>query len=192
MPFQNSNGFNQNASSGEKKKTNFPVGKLYGTNGIMNISIWNSDSAVYTILTIKQTIGKDPSTGQPAYEQKAPNELPRVFLNAEFLRLLVEGMRSVKMESDSFTISPKHGTKLTIATNNHQVELTIETEKQGKRAITFNATPIGSANVNAQWINMGYLLDLAMKKALYAKIDPEEFATALSGYNTTTEEEVPI
>jgi hypothetical protein len=41
MPFQTSNGFNNqnNNASGEKKKTNFPVGRLWGSDAIMNISI---------------------------------------------------------------------------------------------------------------------------------------------------------
>ena len=66
--FNNGNsGMNQ---GGEKKKTNFRVGKVYGTDGTIDVSIWNSDKGgVYAILSCKAAVGKDPSTGANVYEQ---------------------------------------------------------------------------------------------------------------------------
>lgn len=193
MPFQNSNGFNNqnNNASGEKKKTNFPVGRLWGSDAIMNISIWNSDSAVYTIFSIKQAVGKDPSTGANVFEQKMPNELPRVFMNSDYLRALLTALKKADANNVNIAISPKHGTKMSIVGNNGQVKITVETEKQGSRTITFDPISCGSSNVNAAWFNMMELLDVAMKKALYAKLDPEEFGTAVASINVE-DYEAPI
>ena len=79
MAFQQANNNFGGQNQGEKKRTNFPLGRaIYGTDAQLKLSIWNSDSAMYTIFSIAQAVGKDPSTGANVYEQKAPNELPRV------------------------------------------------------------------------------------------------------------------
>ena len=61
MAFNNFNGnFNNNSNNGgePKKKSNFRVGKLYGSDGILDVSVWNSDKGgVYCILNIKQAVG---------------------------------------------------------------------------------------------------------------------------------------
>jgi hypothetical protein len=187
---QNFNGGNSN-QTGDKKKTNFPVGRLFGSDAVMNISVWNSDSAVYTILSIKQAVGKDPSTGANVYEQKAPNELPRVFLNPENLRAFIERAKDIDQNNINFTLPLKNGSKATVVGSaTGQIKITLETEKQGSRTVTFEAIPVGSTSINASWKNMIALLDVAMKKALYAKLDPEEFATALGA--SSSEEELPI
>ena len=119
MPWQNTNSqnyANQNQSSGDKKRTNFPVGRLFGSDGKLNVTIWNSDSAVYTIIAIAQSVGKDPTTGANVYEQKAPNELPRVFLNPENLETLLLGMNDIDINGTTTHVLPlKNGSKLTIA-----------------------------------------------------------------------------
>ena len=187
---QNFNGGNSN-QTGDKKKTNFPVGRLFGSDAVMNISVWNSDSAVYTILSIKQAVGKDPSTGANVYEQKAPNELPRVFLNPENLRAFIERAKDIDQNNINFTLPLKNGSKATVVGSaTGQIKITLETEKQGSRTVTFEAIPVGSTSINASWKNMIALLDVAMKKALFAKLDPEEFATALG--SSSSEEELPI
>lgn len=187
---QNFNGGNSN-QTGDKKKTNFPVGRLFGSDAVMNISVWNSDSAVYTILSIKQAVGKDPSTGANVYEQKAPNELPRVFLNPENLRAFIERAKEIDQNNINFTLPLKNGSKATVVGSaTGQIKITLETEKQGSRTVTFDAIPVGSTSINASWKNMNSLLDVAMKKALFAKLDPEEFATALG--TSSSEEELPI
>jgi len=184
---QNYNGGNSNNNmnqGGDKKRTNFPVGKVYGVDGLLTVTIWNSDSAVYTIFQIKQAIGKDPSTGANAFEQKAPSELPRVFMNPEYLRAFIE---AAKTQSE-IHISPKKGSKIDITgIKSNQIKITIETEKQGTRTITFDAIPCGEGSIRASWQNLMELLGIAMKKALFAKLDPEEFGMALASENTTEE-----
>lgn len=197
MPFQNSNGFNnQNGSQqGEKKRTNFPVGRLYATDAIMNITVWVSDSSVYTIFSMKQAVGKDPSTNANVYEQKMPNELPRIFMNPEFLRAFLEAAKQIDItKGGTFKVSPKRGSTMTVTgTTTGQVKITLETEK-GSRTATFEPIPCGDVNINSSWKNLITLCEVALKKGLFAKLDPEEFGNALaaSGSESGSEEELPI
>lgn len=194
MPWQNTNSqnyANQNQSSGDKKRTNFPVGRLFGSDGKLNVTIWNSDSAVYTIIAIAQSVGKDPTTGANVYEQKAPNELPRVFLNPENLETLLLGMNDIDINGTTTHVLPlKNGSKLTIAVNNGKVTLTTETQKQGSRSITFEPITFASSNINGNWNLFKKYLTIASNKALVAKLDPNEFAMVMG--QTTNDEEVPV
>lgn len=194
MPWQNTNSqnyANQNQSSGDKKRTNFPVGRLFGSDGKLNVTIWNSDSAVYTIIAIAQSVGKDPTTGANVYEQKAPNELPRVFLNPENLETLLLGMNDIDINGTTTHVLPlKNGSKLTIAVNNGKVTLTTETQKQGSRSITFEPITFASSNINGNWNLFKKYLTIASNKALVAKLDPNEFAMVMG--QTTSDEEVPV
>lgn len=194
MPWQNTNSqnyANQNQSSGDKKRTNFPVGRLFGSDGKLNVTIWNSDSAVYTIIAIAQSVGKDPTTGANVYEQKAPNELPRVFLNPENLETLLLGMNDIDINGTTTHVLPlKNGSKLTIAVNNGKVTLTTETQKQGSRSITFEPITFASSNINGNWNLFKKYLTIASNKALVAKLDPNEFAMAVG--QSTSDEEVLV
>lgn len=194
MPWQNTNSqnyANQNQSSSDKKRTNFPVGRLFGSDGKLNVTIWNSDSAVYTIIAIAQSVGKDPTTGANVYEQKAPNELPRVFLNPENLETLLLGMNDIDINGTTTHVLPlKNGSKLTIAVNNGKVTLTTETQKQGSRSITFEPITFASSNINGNWNLFKKYLTIASNKALVAKLDPNEFAMVMG--QTTSDEEVPV
>lgn len=202
MPFQNSsNGFNnQNNSQGEKKRTNFPVGRLFATDAVMDIRVWVTDSSVFTIFSAKQAVGKDPSTGANVYEQKMPNELPRIFLNPEFLRAFLEAAKSLDAATGAtgtITISPKKGSKMTVDISaTGQVKITLESDK-GTRTATFEPIPCGSTTINASWKNLIALCEVAMKKGLYAKLDPEEFGNALAAsavepMNENASAELPI
>lgn len=191
MPFQTNNNFggSPNNNQGDKKRTNFPVRRLYGSDGILDLSVWNSDSSVYTIFQIKQAIGKDPSTGANAYEQKAPSELPRVFLNPEYLRAFYDAAKSADINNLNLSISPKRGSKMTVVGSGSQVKITVETEKQGSRSVTFEGIPVGNSTVNASWKNLITVMEIALKKALRSKLDPDEFAMALFG---DSDDEAPI
>lgn len=193
MAFQTSNGFNnQNNSQGDKKKTNFPVGRLFGSDAKMNMSIWNSDSAVFTIIAIAQSVGKDPSTGANVYEQKAPNELPRIFLKPQDLAALVSFTKTLDINgSATYPFPQKNGSKMTISVNNAKVTITTETTKNGTRTITFDPETFGSINVNGNWNLFKHYLEIAYKKALFAKLDQEEFGMVVAAAESA-ESEVPI
>lgn len=191
MSFQSNNfgGNFNNQQDGEKKRTNFRLGRFYGSDGILDLSIWISNSAVYTIFQIKSAVGKDPSTGMNVYENKAPAEIPRVFMNPENLRALLE---AYKTGQDTIDISPKKGSRFTaIGINGSQIKITITEEKHPKpREITFDAIPVGNSNVqNSNWKNMMDILQIALKKALTTKLNPDEFGEATT---SSSDEELPI
>lgn len=189
---QNVNGFGNNSTNnqgGEKKKSNFRVGRIYGTDGTIDVSIWNSDKGgVYTILSIKSAVGKDPSTGANVYEQKMSGELPSIFMNLELIRAFLDGVKGHDVATLNFTIDTKRGSKLTMQGSADAVKITIENQKTGTRTITLDAVPIGNVNVHANVLNLISMIEICFKKALSNKLDPEEFAMAVN----TDDTEVPF
>jgi hypothetical protein len=187
--FGNNNTNNTNNQGGEKKKSNFRVGRIYGTDGTIDVSIWNSDKGgVYTILSIKSAVGKDPSTGANVYEQKMSGELPSIFMNLELIRAFLDGVKGHDVATLNFTIDTKHGSKLTMQGSADAVKITIENQKTGTRTITLDAVPIGNVNVHANVLNLISMIEICFKKALSNKLDPEEFAMAVN----TDDTEVPF
>lgn len=185
MAFQQTNqqfGNNNMNQGGEKKKTNFRVGKVYGTDGTVDVSVWNSDKGgCYTILSIKAAVGKDPSTGANVYEQKMSGELPSIFMNLEIVRAFLEGVKNQDPSTLNATIDTKRGSKMIINGQGSSVKLTIENQKTGNRTVTFDAIPVGNTNIHANWFNLIDMVDICYKKALLNKLDPDEFAMVMSG-----------
>lgn len=182
MAFMNGNGFNNqnnNNGNGEKQKTNFRIGKLYGEDGIMDVTMWASQTGIFTILTIKQAVGKDPSTGNNVYEQKMPNELPRLFMNTTKLDVLMRVMMENKPATANFTMDGK--SKVTVAGDGSKVKFTITDGNKGERSITFKSTNIGSTQVFPEWNILCEYLKICYKKALCNKLDPEEFSMVMGG-----------
>ena len=58
MGFQPNNNFNNmnNNQGGEKKKTNFRIGKIWGADGQLDVSVWVADTGARTILSIKSAV----------------------------------------------------------------------------------------------------------------------------------------
>ena len=187
--FGNNNTNNTNNQGGEKKKSNFRVGRIYGTDGTIDVSIWNSDKGgVYTILSIKSAVGKDPSTGANVYEQKMSGELPSIFMNLELIRAFLDGVKGHDVATLNFTIDTKRGSKLTMQGSADAVKITIENQKTGTRTITLDAVPIGNVNIHANVLNLISMIEICFKKALSNKLDPEEFAMVVN----TDDTEVPF
>jgi hypothetical protein len=177
------NNFSSQTTSGDtqKKRTNFPVGKIYGTDGQLSVSVWNSDKGgVYAIMGIKSAVGKDPSTGGNVYEQKMSGELPSIFMNTEILRALIEAMKDTKPENVAINIDTQRGSKMTINGSGASVKITIENQKTGTRTITLDSTPVGMTSINASYMNLLYMLNICFKKAINNKLDPDEFAMAVA------------
>jgi hypothetical protein len=187
MAFQTNNSFNSPAV-GEKKKTNFRVGKIYGSDGTIDVSIWNSDKGgCYTILSCKAAVGKDPSTGANVYEQKMSGELPSIFMNIEIVRALITGLKGRDPGTTNVSIDTKRGAKLSIVGNDSSVKITIDNQKTGTRTITLDAIPVGTKNIHANFLNLIDMLEICFKKAIRNKLDPEEFALAISDEVDTEE-----
>ena len=181
---QNSNGFNNGnlSNNGEKKKTNFKVGKIYGTDGTLDVSVWNSDKGgCYGIISARAAIGKDPSTGANAYEQKMSGELPSIFMNVELMRALVDGLKAQAPGTLNVSLDTKRGASMNIIGAGNSVKITIDNKKTGTRTITLDAVPVGNKNIHANFLNLIDMLDICFKKAIRNKLDPEEFSMAVGG-----------
>ena len=192
MAFANNNSFNNSNQNGEKKKTNFKIGKLWGSDGILDVSVWVSDTGVKTILAIKAAVGKDPSTGANVFEQKMPNELPRFFMNMDFTRALVSAIDATPdLGSLNVSLVKVGGSdKLTIVGQGNSIKMTIDTQKLGSRTITFDSIACGNKNVHATFETFVEYLKIAYRKALLNKLDPEEFGMAVGSGEDT--EDLPI
>lgn len=184
MAFQqtNYNGSNNSMNQGgEKKKTNFRVGKVYGTDGTIDVSIWNSDKGgVYAILSCKAAVGKDPSTGANVYEQKMSGELPSIFMNMELVCAFLEITKVADPSTMNISIDTKRGSKMSVVGSGSDVKITIDNTKTGTRTITLAATPVGSGNIHANFKNLCKMLEICYKKAIHNKLDPDEFGMAMS------------
>lgn len=192
MPFNTNNSFNNtNQNGGEKKKTNFRLGKVWGSDGQMDVSVWVADTGVRAILSIKAAVGKDPSTGANVLEQKMPNELPRFFMNIDLLRAFIDVVEATQdLGTLNVVLDKGNAGKLTVAGQGNAIKLTIDSQKQGSRTITFDSVSVGSTNVHAAFRNLTEYLKIAYKKALTNKLDPEEFGMAVGGGDN--DDDLPI
>lgn len=180
MAFNPTNNFNQSApQTGEKKKSNFRVGRIYGTDGTMDVSVWNSEKGgCYSILSIKSAVGKDPSTGANVYEQKMNSELPSIFMNTEIVRAFIEAAKTQKPETINMSVDTTKGAEISVVGNGNSIKITINNKKTGTRTITIDAVPTGSTYVHANFLNLIDMMDICFKKAIRNKLDPDEFAMA--------------
>jgi hypothetical protein len=184
MAFNNNNNFNSGNQGGEKKKTNFRIGKIWGSDGVLDVSIWLSDTGARAILSIKSAVGKDPSSGNNVFEQKMPNELPRFFLAANAMNALIGAVAATPdLGNANIVIDKGNNNKLTVMGQGNQIKLTIDSAKQGSRTITLDALNIGGKLVHADFNILIDYLKICYKKALTAKLDPEEFGMAVAAEN---------
>lgn len=193
MAFNQNNNFNNsNSNGGEKKKENFKIGKLWGSDGQLEVSMWVPPTGARAILRIKSVVGKDPSTGASVLEQKMPNELPGFFMDINVLKAFLV---AVEGASDygalSFVIDKGGNNKLTVAGQGGTIKMTIDSAKNGSRTITFESVAMGNKNVHAAFMNLHEYLKIAYRKALTSKLDPDEFALAVGGGNND-EDDLPI
>lgn len=180
MTLQQTNG--PAPATGEKKKSNFKIGKLYGSDGIMDVSIYKSDKGgVYCILSIKAAVGKDPSTGQNVYVQKMSGELPSIFMNMDVCRSFIESAKAFEPSTLNGSVDTGRGSKMIIEGSESAVKITIENQKTGPGTITFDAIPVGPTNVHATFKNLVDMVTIAHKKMITNKLDPDEFSMVVSG-----------
>lgn len=177
MAFQNG-GYNNNApQNGGKKKTNFRVGRIYGSDGTLDVNVWNSDKGgCYCVMNIKAAVGKDPSTGANVYEQKMSSELPSVFMNMDLMRAFLEGVADANIDTLNMTLDTHRGSKVTFVGSPANVKLTIDNQKTGTRTITIDAIPVGSRNIHASFKNLIDMVNICFTKAILNKLDPDEFS----------------
>lgn len=186
MAFQTNNNFsNSNNQGGEKKKTNFRIGKVWGSDGQLDVSVWVADTGARTILSIKSAVGKDPSTGNNVFEQKMPNELPRFFMNIDLSRAFIEAVDACHdLGSINFTFDKGNNNRLSVVGQGTSIKITIVSPKQGERTITLDSVSVGTSNIHAAFINLVELIKIGYKKALLGKLDPNEFGMVMGEENS--------
>lgn len=194
MAFSPNNNFNNANNGGNNgKKTNFGIGKVWGSDGQLDISVWCAPTGVRAILRIKSAVGKDPQTGATALEQRKPNELPGFFMNIDVLRAFIEYVSTVNdYGSMSFAIDKGNNNKLTVVGQGNTIKMTIDSAKLGSRTITFDSVAMGSTNVHSAFINIIEYLKICYKKALTNKLDPDEFALAVGISSDDDNDDLPI
>lgn len=186
---QNQFSSNNNTQTEEKKKTNFRVGKIYCTDGTIDVSVWNSDKGgCYAILSIKAAVGKDPSTGANVYEQKMSGELPSICMNIEIVRALIDAVKGADPGTLNINIDTKRGAKMSMVGSGGSVKITIDNQKTGSRTVTLDSISVGPKNIHANFNNLMDMINICFKKAIHNKLDAGEFAVVF-GENS---EEVPF
>ena len=197
MAFNNNNNFgnSSNGQSGEKKRTNFSIGdKIWGQEGVLTVGIWVSNTGVKTILSIKSIVGKDPSTGASVLEQKMSGDLPRFFIDVVYLNALVTAMDECNDPGSINIVFDKgNGSKFTMIGQGSSIKITIDDPKMGTRTCTLDAVSVNNKNIHARYNNLLRYLKIAYKKALFNKLDPEEFAMVASpSEESGNDEDVPF
>ena len=194
MSFNNNNNFNNSGNQGgEKKKTNFRIGKIWGSDGQLDVSMWLSDTGARTILSIKSAVGKDPSTGANVLEQKMPNELPRFFLAANVMKAVIDAVAATPdLGKISLTVDKGNNNKLTVMGQGNQIKITIDSQKQGSRTITLDGVIVSGNCVHADFLVLVDYLKICYKKAITAKLDPDEFGMAVADSNGEDDGNVPF
>lgn len=179
MAFNNNNfGNSGNNQGGDKKKTNFKIGKIWGADGVLEVSVWVADTGVRSILSIKSAVGKDPSTGNNVLEQKMPNELPRFFMDAPLMNSLFTCVNALDIGTANIVIDKGNNNKLSIVGQGNQIKITIDSAKCGSRTITLDALVINGKAIHGHFNTLIEYLKIAYKKAITNKLDPEEFGMA--------------
>ena len=180
MAFNNNNNFgnSNNGQSGEKKRTNFPVGdKIWGQESVLTVSVWVANTGVKAIIRAKQIVGKDPSTGASVLEQKMSGDLPSFFIDTVYLNALITAMESCQDPGSINIVMDKgNGSKFSMIGQGSTIKITIEHPKTGTRTCTLDAISVNNKNIHARFNVLLKYLQIAYKKALFNKLDPEEFA----------------
>lgn len=193
MAFSPNNNFNNTVSNNGEKKTNFRIGKIWGSDGQIDVSLWIANTGVRAILRIKSAVGKDPSTGATVLEQRKPNELPGFFMNIDVLKAFIEYISTVTdYGSMSFSIDKGNNNKLTVIGQGNTIKITIDSNKLGSKTITLDSIAVGNKNIHAAFINLVEYLKICYKKALVNKLDPEEFSMAVGATSSDDDNDLPI
>ena len=182
MAFTQNNNFGSN-SNGEKKKQNFRVGRIYGSDGQLDVGLYISDvGIVYGTASIKAAIGKNPSNGVTMYESGLNKDNPSVLLNTENIIALLKYFEKADdafISGINFTLDAGRS-KISFSGSDTDVKITIE-NKVGTKSITLSATPVGNKNVHASIYQFIEYLKIIIKKQLKNKLDPEEFSDISAG-----------
>jgi hypothetical protein len=181
---QNSN-FNNNQSGENKPKTNFNIGSIRGSDGVVDVKAWKSPSnTLYAAISIRQQIGKDPN-GKVMFEQGLSKDRPGVLIRPDQARAMYEYLNNQepsRINLVDYAPSQDHKDQtISVIGSEQNVKMTIKDQK-GTRTITLDATPICGTYVNGNWKNFMLQLWKEIETAVFMKVSDE-----LTGNNNAEE-----
>jgi hypothetical protein len=179
MAFQSNNYGNNNQQGGGsgKPKSNFRIGRIIGGDGRLDVTMWNSQQGGWKcVMTIYSKIGEDPNTKAPSYENKAPNELPGVYLNPTHVRALMEYLEN-KDFSQSGGAMTVGKSKFIFGVKDGNPTFGISTDGKGERTMTVLPIEIGDKKISAEIGRFKDLLSICYQKGLRGRLDPDEFGS---------------
>ena len=155
------------------EKTNFPVGRVYGSDGLINFSLWKSkNNALYTSIQLKQSIGKDPN-GRVMYENGLSKDIPSILLRVDQARCLYEMFKNTPPEQLNLTHKQEdYGTEITVVGSTAGVTITV-TNKAGTRKVTIPSIAMGNVNVHGDWQNFITFMWKCIDKCLMNRASEE-------------------
>ena len=190
MAFMQNNNFgNNNGGNNTGEKKSFTVGRIYASDGQIDVGIYKSASATWITSAAKQSIGTNPATGAMAMEQAQPQQIPSAMLSVETARAFLDGTLNVDPSTINFSLNvggPHNGT-FAVQGSPAEIKLIIKDDR-GERTVTLKAIPIGVKNVFAAWNNLRYWVELAYKRAMRHKLDPEEFAAEINASSSDSDD----
>jgi hypothetical protein len=154
------------------------------------MSVWKADFGIAISMTIYAYAGKDPTTGRVMYEQRKPMDLPGVNLwafQANALRLAIKDQKADEPANINVKIQVKSDTTLEITSENGNIKVTI-TDPKGTRSCTMESMSVGSKTVNPNWNIFQQMITIGTHKAVFGKLDPDEFGNELGGSDNNDEE----
>lgn len=207
MTFGNSNGFNggnnnnfngsNNGNNGEKKS--FTIGRIYGSNGQIDIGIYISASATWVSMLGKQSTGTNPSSGTMSIENTRPDQLPSVLLSTETAKAFLDAvdvedrggvLRALNADKLNFTINAggaQHATMQVVGSDS-DVKITFKSDR-GERTVSLTTIPVGPGrNAFASFENLYKHVLTGYNRAMRHKMDPNEFAAELAGGGASMED----
>jgi len=193
MAFTSNNSFGgNNFNNGEpKQRTNFPLCSIRTNDGNLKMSVWKADFGVAISMTIYAAAGKDPTTGRVMYEQRKPMDLPGVNLwatQAEALRIAIKNQKADEPANINLKLQVKSDTSLEITSDNGNIKITI-TDPKGSRTCTLEAMQVGNKSINPNWNIFQKMITVGAHKAVFGKLDPDEFGSDITASNEDTNEE---
>ena len=193
MAFMQNNNFgnnNNNNGNGTGEKKSFKLGRIYASDGQVDLGIYISTSATWVTVLAMKAIGTNPSTGMMAMEQAQPQQLPSVMLSTEAARAFIDAVTNAEPSTLNFTINSggKYHSSITVQGSPSDVKITIKDDR-GDRQVSLTAMPVGTKNIFASWNNFIDLIKVGFKKSLRHKMNPEEFSAEIGSSDS---DEVPF
>lgn len=185
-------GFNNNNGEQQGPRKQFPINKLYGSDGVLAVGIYKNPEkgTIYCSMNITKGV-QDPSTGTLITQNRNPAELPSILLHQTNLMAILDAVDSIAPDKIDMTVDTNRGTKISFKGSPSGVKVIIENQKTGTGEVNLVVTPTGVKDSFAAFEVLKKNLEVALVKLLTNKIDqfPEEFG---SSTNEASSDDTPF